>query len=1138
MDQQTEPALPFPVVGIGASAGGLEAATEMLSAVEPTSSAAYVLVQHLAPDHESLMAELIDRKTQIDVLQAEDGQAMVPGRAYVIPPGHSLSMEGGRLCLSTFGEPRGMRRPIDTFFQSLAEEQGSECAAVVLSGTGADGSQGLRAVKGAGGICLAQVPEEAAYDGMPSAAIGTGLMDFVESARDLPAAIERYFRRRKSRSLESDASDVADVVDDLCASLADAVGHDFSGYKRGTLIRRIQRRMQVIEAASGADYLARIRSDEVECEALLRDLLINVTAFFRDRPLFDTLLEEALLPILKGSSSADEIRIWVPGCSSGEEAYTIAMLIDSTLDEVRGRPTVTIFATDIDEQMVRRARQAEYPSSAIADIPEAFRERYTIGKDGQFVISPRLRDMVRFSVHSLIKDPPFSRLSLISCRNLLIYMGDSLQQDLMPIFHYSLREGGYLFLGPSESLSRRTDLFSPVHTKARLYQRRPGDVRYPFQLPGRVKVRAKQRSLEAVTTRSDTESSVQESHTTAILERYAPASVVVDREDDLVSSTGDIGKYFLFYPGDRQSQVSKLARPGLREHLTTALRQVRAEGRRAVLKDLTVRSADGTQTVSVAVEPLGESRCLVVFLQSEPFRAGVDDDVVQPVDDEDRLVLLEDELRLTRYRLRGAVEELESANEELKSSNEEMMSMNEELQSANEELTTVNDELNSKVDELASINAEFADFLRCARVAILFVDEALRVRTFTDEARVLFSSLQLDRTRTLSDVSAMIDDPDLVVDVRQCLQGGGEVERPVRLRDDPEHRLFLLRIQAFDSDVGRVGAIVTLSDVTRVTHLEADLDAKSSRLAMALEAGRMGVWEYFPDTGAVTSNDTLAELFDLEPPGPGTMAGFVEHIVEADRERVTGALHEAVAQGSDIDLEFRIADDDDQERTLKSTGHVLSTTGGARTLVGITRDITLERRSQDAQKLMTREINHRVKNLFAVIASLVSLEARSAADVSALAKTLRDRIFTLARAHDVSRRQEGVTSVELGALLREVMAPYAVQVDLQGSDVRVRADTVTSIGLVFHELATNSVKYGALGADEGRVSITWATTGQGGRITWVEEGGPPARLENVDGFGSRLLEMSARQLGGSVEREFQPQGMRLVLHMGHEAIDG
>ncbi len=453
----------------------------MFAAADLPTGLAFVVVQHLDPHHESMLAELVGRHTRLRVLQCEGGETIEVDTVFIIPPGHGLSIKDGRLELTDFAQPRGLRRPIDDFFISLAADQQANAACVILSGTGADGTTGLRAIKENGGLCVVQEPTTAKYDGMPLSAKATGLVDFVVPPTEILASIRDFFFRRD----QAEASRVVDHIDDLCKTLRITVGHDFSGYKRTTFARRVERRMHVIGVASASAYLDRVRTDPSECSALFRDLLINVTRFFRDREAFDALLKQAIIPLLqRAAKEHEDIRVWVAGCSSGEEAYSIAMLFAAAAESIYPAADVQIFATDIDESMLQIARDGFYPNATLTDIPNHLRDRYIVPHADGFRFSGQIRQMIRFSAHSLIKNPPFSKVDLVSCRNLLIYFDDKLQQTVMPLLHYALRPGGFLFLGSSETVGRFDNIFTVVDQKARLFERLPGAPAYPIALPG------------------------------------------------------------------------------------------------------------------------------------------------------------------------------------------------------------------------------------------------------------------------------------------------------------------------------------------------------------------------------------------------------------------------------------------------------------------------------------------------------------------------------------------------------------------------------------------------------------------------------------------------------------------------------
>ncbi len=715
------------IVGIGASAGGLEAVREMLTGATPESNLAYVVVQHLDPNHESLLAELLSRHTEMNVRQVSGGETVEADNVYIIPPGHGLSVQDGCLHLTDFEQPRGLRRPIDDFFESLAIDQGRFAACVILSGTGADGTAGLRAIKEHGGLCIVQEPSTAKYDGMPTSAQNTGLVDFVRSPELIIGAIRQFYAHTIIDEMDTKlARTVEQSINDICSVVKTTVGHDFSGYKQSTLVRRVQRRIQVLGLADASEYLQHIKSDPEECATLFRELLINVTRFFRDKEHFQVLRERTVETLVRGADEESEIRVWVPGCSSGEEAYTIAMMFAHEVRLQRRAVNIQIFATDIDEQMLRLAREGVYPQAALADIPEEMRDLYTIAKDGKFQVSAKIRDMIRFSVHSIVRDPPFSSIDLLSCRNLLIYFGDKLQSSALPIFHYALKPGGTLFLGPSETIGRFDHMFYPIDQAARVFERNNARPEYPLHLSGRTRDQARnsqrpERDQEESTRLEWNDSSI----THRILEKYAPATLQISAKGEILKSTGKLSKYLDISPGSMERHLApSVARPGAREAISAIIRQVAKSKKRTISRDLTALSEFGRQAFDLIADPMKDGTILLVFRERSPFEATDDEDTVDLEQSDSHVQSLEDELRNTRARLHTTVEELETANEELKSSNEEMMSMNEELQSTNEELSTVNDELKVKVDELSVANADLSNFFASTGLPLAVVDFA------------------------------------------------------------------------------------------------------------------------------------------------------------------------------------------------------------------------------------------------------------------------------------------------------------------------------------------------------------------------------------------------------------------------------
>ena len=1129
----------IPIIGIGASAGGLEAIREMLSAAELPTGMAYVIVQHLDPNHESMLAELLNRQTNLDVQQVSGGEKVEADNVYIIPPGHGLELKNGVLTLTEFEQPRGLRRPIDDFFESMAYDWTVNAACVILSGTGADGAIGLRAVKECGGVCLAQEPVTARYDGMPLAAVGTGLVDYVKRPAEMIDTLSDFFSRRSNSVGDEEISRVvSDHIDDVCNSLSELIGHDFSDYKRSTLERRVERRMQVLGIDDPQAYLQRVRKDEDECDALFRDLLINVTRFFRDNEHFDQLMTDVIKPLVAESRSTGEIRVWVAGCSSGEEAYSIAMLLHEKMRETATRPLVQIFATDIDESMLAIAREGRYPSASLTDIPEELRDRYTIGHGVDFQISPIIRDMIRFSSHSLIKDPPFAKIDLLSCRNLLIYFGERLQKSVLPLMHYSIRPGGYLFLGPSETVGRYEDLFAPIDARSRIFKRRPGSIRHPIDLP-MGNNRSRRQSSGSQPGYSGKKDWQEEEVTRRIADRYAPASVLIDADGNVLTSYGRLSRYLEFPTGEgRQVSVLNLARGDLRRVLPSLMRDASSKDRRVVANGIEIKSEFGTQKVDLIADPVMDGHVLLIFRDREPFKQEYDEDLLDLNQADDQVQVLEDELRSTRNRLRTTVEELETANEELKSSNEEMMSMNDELQSTNEELSTVNDELKSKVDQLTVANADLMNFFDSTQLAVVVLDEKLQIRSYTEAACEIFPLKSTDKGRHISEIVPTFDHRNLVDDVRDAMQGEKTVTRRLTSRDGKsDYAMRALPYKSLSGDVQ--GATVVFTDISESLALERALAEQRERLELAIQVGGVGVWELNVESGVVILDDNALGLMELNQQGLIHLDTLMAMIIEEDLQDYERALRHTISGQRDFDITFRIRTPEGEMRCLRQLGRQLD---GAQqnTLVGVVIDVSAEYEQAAQRDLMIREMNHRVKNLFAIIGSMVSLASRQFTDVRQMGSVVREQIAALGRAHSLSvgaDDKDPKSKASLENLISQVIEPYSTrhEIKMTGEEILVPRTVLSPLALILHEWATNSVKYGVFQSKNGSLDISWERKGDRATLYW-DETNPEFDGEIGDhrGFGSTLVRLSVSQIEGELEPYPEPGRYKLALSFSLE----
>jgi two-component system CheB/CheR fusion protein len=864
---------PFLIVAIGASAGGLEAYKSFFSHMPADSGMAFVLVQHLAPDCHSMLAELVGRSTQMEVVQAADGDRVEPGRVYVIPPDATLTIEHGALQVQSPAPPRQHRWPIDTFFSSLAEDQGDNAVCVVLSGSGSDGARGLRMIKEYGGLTVAQAGfDHHAMSGMPASAAATGLVDHVLPVEQVPSLLIAHLAHLRStnnrKSPDGARQDLGGHLQSIASLLRAEVGHDFSEYKEKTLVRRIQRRMQVLQLETVPAYIARLRQDPVEVEALFRELLIGVTEFFRDPMAFAALQSKAMPALLAEKGAADTLRVWVPACSTGEEAYSVAIAIREAMGERRGVPKVQIFATDIDDRAITLARAARYPAPLVG--LSADRQQRWFTQDGDAVrVAKTIREMCVFSVHSAIKDPPFSQLDIISCRNLLIYLNAELQQRLVRLFHYALRPGGYLLLGPSESLARNATLFREIDKKQRLYQRRNDEVAVTLPvfrpLHGIAHPSGAAPRAGAARAATPVDDSLDRSARRA-LEKYTPAYVVIDTHNDILRFSGDTGRYLGPSTGTASLNLFTLLHKGLRSTARTVVQQAFSQQRTIVQDDLGINVDGERRAVRLIAAPLieGEGRkdlCVVAFSEIESTPAPVGSTGGSA--DSARVGLLEQELENTRQQLLAAINQQETANEELMSANEEYQSVNEELQSSNEELETSKEEMQSINEELQTINAEIQsknemlgrlnsdlqNLMESTQIATLFLDTGLRVTGFTSGTRAIFHLREGDRGRPITEIATRVQYPQLETDIKQVLRTLAPVERVLQGIDGVP--TYLLRVRPYRTVDNVIdGTVLTFIDITE----REEQEAERARLASIVEWSKDAIICYSPDGTIITWN--------------------------------------------------------------------------------------------------------------------------------------------------------------------------------------------------------------------------------------------------------------------------------------------
>jgi two-component system CheB/CheR fusion protein len=843
----SSPAAGFPIVGIGASAGGIEALEGFFRGLPNKPGLAFVIVTHLSPERESVLHEVVARYTDLAVHVAGDGALVEINRVYVLPADAILNIEQGHLLIRRPARSRRERKPIDIFFSSLAADQGELAVGVVLSGGDGDGTLGIKAIKERGGLTLAQVRDGYGpqYPEMPDSAISTGFVDFAVPADAMGVRLVEFARSLSfldgmaSSSRAADEKALNAVRQDICAILRNQVGHDFSGYKIKTFMRRVQRRMQIRQCDTIDDYVELLRHEPQEVGALFRDLLINVTNFFRDADAFELLATLVVPKLFEGRGADDTIRIWVPGCATGEEVFSIGMLLREHMDQLTALPRVQIFATDIDERALSVARSGRYPSGLLDSVSPERRERFFVSDGGSYMVGREVRDLCIFSPHSVIRDPPFSRIDLVSCRNLLIYFGLDVQNQVIPIFHYALRPDGYLFLGTSENISQFGELFAPIEKKHRIFRKRR-DASLGIHLPLTVRGLGSGHVTEHHTRKAALSGmAFRQAVESQVLEQFAPPHVVVNRDGDVVFYSPRTGKYLEAAAGAPTRQIVAVARKGLRLDLRTALREAVETGHPVTRDSISVEAEDGrVQMITLIIAPMndhpgGEPLFLVLFADQGPTLSR--EEALRPYATQDGAALqLERELRDARERLQSMIEEYETALEELKSSNEELVSVNEELQSTNEELEASKEELQSVNEELHTVNADLTikiealdrangdlqNLFDSTDIATVFLDRDLMIRNFTPAVAAVFNILPGDRGRPITDLSSRFSLPDLTKDIAGILAGQEPIERRVEQDDHKAH--YLLRLGPYRNGERQTeGVVVTFTNVTTLTRAEA-----------------------------------------------------------------------------------------------------------------------------------------------------------------------------------------------------------------------------------------------------------------------------------------------------------------------------
>lgn len=829
------------IVGLGASAGGLDALQAFLAAVPRRSGLAYIVVQHMDPTHKAMLGELLQRATALPVHEAAEATRVAPDTVYVIAPNSELSLAGGVLHLADPAQPRGMRLPIDVLFASLAREQGERAIGVVLSGMGSDGTLGLQAIKTQGGLTLAQQPETAQFDSMPRSAIAEGCVDIVAAPAELPAHILRVVAQQPGPGPGAPEGEAPSALAAILAQLREHVRHDLSAYKSSTLLRRIERRMAVHGLATMADYEGFLHGNPQELELLFKELLIGVTSFFRDAVAWQELAEQVLPPLIaRHVADGTGARAWVVGCSTGEEAYTLAMLFKEACAGLpaAGAPGLQVFATDLSADAIAAARRGVYPEKIAADLTPERLANFFVAAHGGYQVAPSIREMVLFAQHDVILDPPFTRLDILCCRNLMIYFQAGLQRRLMPLFHYSLCPGGALLLGGSETIGRAQSLFTPLQPKSRIYWRREnpsGSVAVDFPVHRRASPHPSLQESK-VTSPPQPLPNLQALADQVLLQTWSPPAVLVNESGDILYISGRTGRYLEPAAGKANWNIHVMARPAIRTQLAVALRRTLQDRQPVELHGLSLGEGEaGTLDLSVAAlqEPRALQGMVMIVFRDVPApapggqRRGRHAAAPDPALAEE-LMRTREEIRALRQEMAASQEELQAANEELQSTNEELQSANEELttskeeaQSMNEELQTINGELQSKLDDLALAQSDMNNLLNSTDIATLFLDNELNVRRFTDRITRIIHLREGDIGRPLSDLASTLVYPELHADAKETLRTLAATEKQVPTTDGHWYSVRVMPYRTLANVIQ--GAVITFVDITAAKELEARL---------------------------------------------------------------------------------------------------------------------------------------------------------------------------------------------------------------------------------------------------------------------------------------------------------------------------
>ena len=1135
----------------------------MVAHIGPRTGAAYVIVQHLSPKQKSILHELLQDHVDVPVTQIRDGDSILPDHIFVVPPGMVVDIKKDRLHLTARIKEEMPHRPIDTFFQAMAQARGRDAYCVVLSGTGNDGSAGLRAVKNNGGYAFVQESDGARFPGMPDSAIATGLVDFILPVERIATQLAEIIRHRQRLSNESIEPDIKLAIEKalprFADRLSDVVGHDFSSYKPGTLVRRIERRMSVLRITK-VDAFLDVLKDENEAQLLSQEFLIGVTQFFRDPDAFAALRDTVIPALLDGSQAA--LRVWVPGCSTGEEAYSIAILFLEEMEARQDRRVLQVFGTDIDAASLTAARYGRFSAAAISGLDPAYGEKYFMDEQDEHRAVPLLREACIFAPHNIIQDPAFSRINLISCRNLLIYLSSELQRQVVPRFHFALRDTGYLFLGPSEGLSGEDHLFDFVDKTHRIFiKNAKAKTSYSALLdkPRRALSQTAAPPRLPLPASMNRDLSRETGVEREFLRNYAQPFALLTAGGDVVYLSQRMTAFVQPSSGTPSTSIDAFLMPDLRLPVRIALQHCVDTGEVQSVENIVVQTDTHLRIFDIRIGPSGADYILAVT-EARAIEAGRIGDVIEQREAVDRDILEAEVIQL-RKQLAQTLQETEVSGEELKSFNEELMSMNEELQSSNEELETSREELQSINEELETVNAELQEnnrqltransdlknLFESTDLAVLFLDGQLCVRSFTPSVSKLFGIRVRDIGRPISDLASRIDYPDLKEDADRVDETLESFEREVVIQATGE--TYILRIKPYRTTDNRLeGYVLSFVDITQRKNYEETLkrneralERQYAELENLYDTTPVGLALVDRNLSWVRINDTLARINGF--PAADHIGKSFHDLLPELAETLTPPYEKVFRTGKPV-------------QGLEIVGETHAVPGETRHWIGdfypvwqgrdvfavgvCVREVTeqarmVERiRAQNAQqKMLLAELQHRVKNTLATVSSISKLLLKGIDDPSAYQGRLEDRLAAMSRTHDLLTDGDWKSTTYSQILANETLPyPQGDRVTMRGPDLPLVPRIATSLGMATHELVTNAVKYGALSVEGGCVEVRTihdaSSEDNRAHIIWQEVGGPRIDVPPTrQGFGSIVLKRVLKSdLKATITVDYRPDGLR------------